>query len=265
MSAGIARGGGDMGLETGPELAGGMGAGGMRVAIRRWVPLVVLVAGFTAFFALDLKDYLTLQSLADHREWLLEAVSRLGWVAPLAFVAIYAALIALSVPGALIMTLSGGFLFGTLAGGSYCLIAATLGATILFLIARTSLGEPLRRRAGPFLRKLEAGFQENAMSYLLILRLVPLFPFWLVNLVPAFLGVRLRTFVIGSFFGMAPATFIYASVGAGLGAVIAAGDTPDLRRIFQWGVLGPLIALAALAFVPVVYKWHKARQRRLSS
>jgi uncharacterized membrane protein YdjX (TVP38/TMEM64 family) len=231
-----------------------------RSGLRRWLPLLVLLAAIAAFFALGLGRYLTFQALAEHRDWLLGEVARLGPAAALAFIAIYAVVVALSVPGGAVLTVTGGFLFGTWLGGLYALIGATIGATIIFLVARTSLGEPLRRRAGPFLRKVEAGFQEDAASYLLVLRLIPLFPFWLVNLVPAFFGVSLRVFVIGSFFGMAPGTFVYASLGEGVGAIIAAGQSPDLGIIFQWRVLGPLVALAVLALLPVGYKRLK-RQR----
>ena len=230
--------------------------------LRRWLPLLLVAAAVIAFFALGLQRYLTFQSLAEHREWLLQAVARLGIFAPLVFIGIYAALVAVSIPLGAIMTLTGGFLFGTWLGGLYSVVAATLGATILFLIASTSLGELMRRRAGALLRKVEAGFRENAASYFFILRIVPLFPFWFVNLVPALLGMRLITYVLVTFFGIAPATFVYAGLGAGLGAVIESGQAPDLGIIFQARVLGPLIALAALACVPVIYKWHTRRQQR---
>jgi uncharacterized membrane protein YdjX (TVP38/TMEM64 family) len=118
----------------------------------------------------------------------------------------------------------------------------------------------LRAKAGPFLTKMEDGFRENAMSYLLVLRLVPLFPFWLVNLVPAFLGVPTGTYVIGTFFGIIPGTFVFASVGNGLGALLDAGQDPNLGIIFQPNVLGPLIALALLSLVPVAYKKYQARK-----
>lgn len=229
--------------------------------LARWLPPALVVVVLGAFFALGLGRYLTFQSLAEHREWLLQWVLRLGLLAPLAFILIYAALIAVSIPVGAIVTLTGGFLFGTWLGGLYSLIAATLGSTAIFLIASTSFGELLRQRALPSLRKVEAGFQENAASYLLVLRLVPIFPFWLVNLLPAFFGVRLRTFVVVSFIGMAPGSFVYSSLGAGLGSIIDAGQAPDLQIILRWTVLGPLIALSALALVPVLYKWHKARQQ----
>jgi uncharacterized membrane protein YdjX (TVP38/TMEM64 family) len=136
-------------------------------------------------------------------------------------------------------------------------IAATIGATLLFLAARTALGDVLRAKAGPGLRKLEDGFKRDALSYLLVLRLVPAFPFFLVNLAPAFLGVSLRTYLIGTFFGIMPGTFVFASVGAGLGAVFDRGERPDLSIILSPPVLLPLLALAALALVPVIWNRFK--------
>jgi uncharacterized membrane protein YdjX (TVP38/TMEM64 family) len=230
------------------------------VRLHRFLPLLVLAAAIAGFFASGLGRYLSFSALAEHRDWLLGWVAEAGLLAPLAYIALYVAVAALSVPGGLFLTVAGGFLFGTWEGGLCALLGASLGATVLFLIARSSLGEVLRRRAGPFLRRVEAGFQENGASYLLVLRLVPLFPFWLVNLVPAFFGVRLRTFVLCSFFGMAPASFVYASVGAGAGALIGQGQTPDLHIIFAPRVLLPLVALAALSLVPVAYKWYQARR-----
>ena len=225
----------------------------------RWLPLLVLAAAIAGFFALGLGHYLTWEAFRDNRQWLLDAIARMGIAAPLIYILVYTAVAALSVPGGAVLTVTGGFLFGTWLGGLYSLIGATIGGTILFLIARTSFGDLLRARAGPALRKLEAGFREDSASYLLFLRLVPLFPFWLVNLVPAFFDVPLRTFVLCSFVGMAPGSFVYSSVGAGAGALIAQGQTPDLHIIFQWRVLSPLVALAVLALVPVVYKRVKSR------
>src|SRR5262249_12788168 len=150
-------------------------------------------------------------------------------------------------------TLSG-FLFGTWWGGVCNLVAATLGATIIFILAKTVLGDLLRARAGPLLQKLEAGFRENELSYMLVLRLVPLFPFWLVNLAPAFLGVRLSTFIIGTFIGIIPGAFVFASVGTGLGGLLESGATPDGSALLQPRVLIPVIGLIVLALIPVVYK-----------
>jgi uncharacterized membrane protein YdjX (TVP38/TMEM64 family) len=221
---------------------------------RRWLPLLVLAAAIAGFFALGLGRYLTWDAFREHRQWLLDWIARAGALAPLAFILVYTAVAALSVPGGALLTLAGGFLFGTWLGGLYSLIGATIGGSLVFLIARTSVGGLLRQRAGPALRGLEAGFNEDGASYLLFLRLVPLFPFWLVNLVPAFFGISLRTFVLCSFFGMAPGTFVYSSVGSGAGALIEAGQAPDLHIIFQPRVLLPLVALSVLALVPVIYK-----------
>ena len=181
--------------------------------------------------------------------------------AALAFTVLYAVVVALSVPGGAFLTVTGGFLFGLGLGTVYSVIGAMIGATGVFLACRTALGDALRRRAGPFLRRMEAGFCENALSYLLVLRLVPIFPFWLVNLVPAFLGVSLRNFVAGTIMGIIPGTFVFTSVGSGLGAVLDMGMTPDLSILFKPDVIVPILGLAALALVPVFYKRWRALRR----
>src|SRR5262249_27008746 len=128
----------------------------------------------------------------------------------------YAGVVTLSLPGATILTLAGGCMFGASLATGVTVIAATIGATLLFLAARTAFADLLRQRAGPWLTRLRDGFQENAFSYLLFLRLVPAFPFFVVNLVPAFFGMRLQSFVLATFIGIIPGTLVYASVGAGL-------------------------------------------------
>jgi uncharacterized membrane protein YdjX (TVP38/TMEM64 family) len=227
---------------------------------RRLLPIFVLAAGFAAFFALGLDEYVTFDALRENRAALQEYVGMYGPLALIAFGAVYAAVVACSLPGGAVMTITGGFLFGTVAGGATVVVAATIGATVLFLVARYALGDVLRGRAGPFVARMEEGFRDNALSYLLVLRLVPLFPFWLVNLVPAFLGVRTSTYIVGTFFGIMPGTFVYASVGNGLDAVLEAGETPDLGIIFKPEVIGPIVGLALLALLPVAYKrWHARR------
>jgi uncharacterized membrane protein YdjX (TVP38/TMEM64 family) len=146
------------------------------------------------------------------------------------------------------------------AGTAYTVVGATAGATLLFLAARTALGGTLRARAGPALKRMEAGFKKNALSYLLVLRLVPIFPFWLVNLVPAFLNVPLRVYVIGTFIGIIPGTAVFASIGNGLGALLADCRKPDFGVVFQPTILLPLLALAALALVPVLFRRWQGRR-----
>ena len=227
---------------------------------RRFLPLAVLAVGLGLALAFDLQRFLSLSALQEHSAELHGLVADYGLVAGLAFVAIYAVVVAFSIPGGAVLTIAGGFLFGIWLGSLYVLFGATIGATAVFLAARTALGDVLRRKAGSAVKRMEQGFRENAMSYMLVLRLVPLFPFWLVNLVPAFLGVPLRVYVIGTFFGIIPGTVVYASVGNGLGAVFAAGQTPDLGIIFKPEILGPIVGLAVLACIPIVYKRIKARR-----
>jgi uncharacterized membrane protein YdjX (TVP38/TMEM64 family) len=228
--------------------------------LKRFLPLAVMLLAIVAAFALGLDDYLSLDQLERHRTRLLDLVGRHPLAAPLAYMLIYAAAVALSIPGGAILTMTGGFLFGVVAATCYVVIAATSGATLVFLIAKSALGDSLRRRAGPAMRRMEAGFRENAFHYLLVLRLIPVFPFWLVNLVPAFLGVPLTTYVAATLVGIIPGSLVYASVGNGLGAVFEAGGRPDLGIIFEPEIILPIIGLAALAILPVVYKKIRARQ-----
>jgi uncharacterized membrane protein YdjX (TVP38/TMEM64 family) len=229
-------------------------------AVRRFLPLLLLVAGLAGFFAFDLHHYVSFAALADHRDTLNGWVERHAVLAPVAFVAVYALAVAFSVPGGAVLTAASGFLFGTVAGAALAVVGATAGAVAVFLAARTALGDTLRRRTGPWLRRLEDGFRDNALSYLLVLRLMPLIPFWLVNLVPAFLGVPLRIFVLGTLVGIIPGTLIFASVGNGLGAVLDTGRQPDAGILFEPEILLPLIGLSVLALIPMVYRRLKGKK-----
>jgi uncharacterized membrane protein YdjX (TVP38/TMEM64 family) len=231
--------------------------GASAMGLRRLVPLVLLVLLALAIYGTGLHRFFTFEALSEHRGWLTARVAELGLWAPLAFIGVYAIVTAVSIPGALFLSVLGGFLFGTALGSVCDLVGATTGGTTVFLIARSSFGDALRRRAGPFMRRVEAGFRDNAASYLLVLRLVPLFPFWLVNLVPAFFGVRLGTFVLCTFIGMIPAAVIYAGIGAGLGGMLDRGEAPDLGAIFEPHVLIPLLGLALLATTPALHRWWK--------
>jgi uncharacterized membrane protein YdjX (TVP38/TMEM64 family) len=221
---------------------------------KRLIPVLVLLGGLVAFFVLGLERYVSFDTLRDNRQALLAWVQDHRGLAALVYMAIYATAIAFSLPGGAVLSITGGFLFGAIWGTGYIVISATLGASVLFLIAKTSLGDPLRARAGPWLQKMQAGFQENALSYLLVLRLVPLFPFFVVNLVPAFLGVTLSTYVLGTFVGIIPGAFVYSSVGAGLGSVFDAGGEISVKGILTPQIIIALIGLAVLALIPVAYK-----------
>ena len=220
----------------------------------RILAVVVLLGALAAVFLSGVHEYLSLQALQENRQALLDAVSKNFALTAFAFVLLYAAAVGLSLPGALWLTIGGGFVFGVLPATVFVTIGATLGASIVFLLAKYVIGDALRSRTGGAIKKMEAGFQENALSYLLVLRLVPLFPFFVVNLVPAFLGVRLSTYVVGTFLGIIPGVFVYALVGAGLGEVLDSGEEVNTAAIFNPQVLGALLGLAVLALIPVVYK-----------
>ena len=222
--------------------------------LMRFLPLVLLAAAAAAFFALGLDQYLTFEVLRENRALLADFVAVQGAYAVLLYIVIYVISVALSVPGAAILTVTGGLLFGQWFGSLYVLVGATIGAMGIFLIARTVLGDALRKRAGPAMQKMEVGFQENALSYLLVLRLIPLFPFFLMNIVPAFLGVKLRTFVIGTFIGIIPGSFVFATVGAGLGSIFERNDNFSLQGVLTPEIIAALVGLAVMALLPVAYK-----------
>lgn len=226
--------------------------------LRLW-PLAALALIVALAFALDLDRYVSFETLRSHRGQLLAFVHQHPILAPLLFIALYAGVVTLSIPGGAVMTIAGGFLFGTLLGTALVLVGATIGATVVFLIARSALGDVLRARAGPRIRRMEEGFRRDAFSYLLVLRLIPIFPFWLVNIVPAVLGVRLGVYVLGTFIGIIPGSLVYASVGNGLGAVFEAGGTPHLGIIFSHEILLPIVGLAVLALLPVAYRHLRSR------
>jgi uncharacterized membrane protein YdjX (TVP38/TMEM64 family) len=228
-------------------------------ALRRIAPIGIIAAAAVLFFALGGQHYLSFDTVAAHHEWLCRIVADEGLAAAIGFIMVYAILIAMSVPGAAILTVTSGLLFGAWLGTAYALIAATMGATAIFLAARSGFAG-LLARAGPRLRRVEAGFREHALSYLLAIRLVPIFPFWLVNLAAAATGMKLSSYMIGTFLGMIPATFIFASLGSGIGNILAEGRHPDLGVLFQPAVLLPIIGLAVLALLPVVYKRWRVRR-----
>ncbi len=228
-------------------------ATGGRARFRPW-PLALLLVLALALYSSGATDYLSFEALRRERALLLGWVERYPLASAAGFVLLYTLSTALSLPGGAVLTLAGGFLFGVVPGAVYATLGATAGAVAVFLIARSALGEPLRARAGPWLTRMREGFNRDALSYLLVLRLVPIFPFWLVNLVPAMLGMPLSTYALGTFLGIIPGCLVYTSVGAGLGAVFDAGGEPDPTLILEPRILLPLLGLALLSLMPVLYR-----------
>ena len=222
--------------------------------VKRFAPLAVIAAGLAAAIAFGWTDYLTLGELRARRDALQALVAAQPVASVAVFMAVYALVVAFSIPGALILTLTGGFLFGTLVGGSATVVAATVGAIAIFLAARTAFGDVLRRRAGPAVARIEEGVRENAFSYVLTLRLLPIFPFWLVNIAAGLVDIPLKTYALATLLGVIPGTFIYSALGAGLGSVFDRKQAPDLGIIFEPQILLPLIGLAVLSLLPVVIR-----------
>jgi uncharacterized membrane protein YdjX (TVP38/TMEM64 family) len=225
----------------------------------RWLPVAALLAGAALFFGFGLHENLGFEALREHRMELLSWIEARPALAALLFVGIYAAAIVFLPPSGTVMTVFGGFLFGVYWGTALVVVGATLGATLFFLVARYSIGDLLRRRAGPALRRLEAGFRDDALSYMLTLRLIPVFPFWLVNLAPALLAVPLRTYVVGTAIGIVPATAVYAVFGDGLGAILDRNDEVSLTAVITPEILAGLVGLGLLSLLPVIYKKIKGR------
>lgn len=231
----------------------------MRIPRRLIAPIVLLLL-IAAIWALGLTDRLSWSGLARNQEALHAWVAAHRWLAPCLFVALYAVSVALSLPQAALLTMAGGLLFGTAAGGALAVTGATIGAVSLFLIARSAVAGPMARRGGATLAKLREELRLNGFSYLLAIRLIPVVPFWLVNLAAALCGMRLRPFALATFLGIMPGTFVIASIGAGVGDVLARGERPDFAVLVSWPVLGPLLALAVLSLMPVIWRkwraWH---------
>jgi uncharacterized membrane protein YdjX (TVP38/TMEM64 family) len=243
---------------------------------RRWVGPLVLLSFLGVGYGLGLHHYLTFEAVAENRAALAALTANHFAYAILSFVALYAVAVAVSFPGASILTIIAGLLFGWLVGGLAAIVAATCGATIVFQIAKSSFGDVLAKRAGPFLGRISAGFAEDAFSYMLFLRLVPAFPFWLVNIAPALANVKLRTYVITTFLGIIPGTFAFASVGAGLDSIITTqqaartqclttktlAECPfelSLSSLVTTELLLAFALLGVVALIPVGLKKWKAR------
>lgn len=242
---------------------------------RHWIVrfglLALLLAAMVGVLLSDATRYLSLASLAQNRTALASFVDAHFFQAILLFVAIYIITVALSLPGGAVLTMAGGFLFGVWVGFSLTIFAATLGAVFLFLIAKTSLGEALAQKASGAIEKLRAGFNENAFNYLLFLRLVPLFPFWLVNLAPALLGVSLPVYTSATFFGIMPGTFAFAFFGSGLESILVrqqeiyttclaktpqadCSATPAISDLLTAEIILALCVLGIVALLPTLIK-----------
>ena len=248
----------------------------------RWLPVGLLLVVTALVFAMGWHHYLSLKTIGLNFHGLKSFIGDHPFSSIATFIVAYIVIVALSLPGALVMTLTGGLLFGWALGAAASVLGASVGATVLFLVVRSSFGATLASRAGPFVATLRDGFRENAFSYLLFLRLIPGFPFFIVNLVPALVGVPLSTFVLATAFGIIPGTIAFALAGAGLGSAVDAqnglyqacltgppprlpADCPyviDFKSAITPELMWGSIAIGAVALLPVIHKfWLKWSKR----
>jgi uncharacterized membrane protein YdjX (TVP38/TMEM64 family) len=229
---------------------------------KRFLPLIIILAGMALIYFSGQYRYLSFDCLKTYHQTLKAFIIAHPVIVPTLYILSYIVLTALSVPGAIFLSLLGGYLFPQPLSTIYVVFSATCGATLIFLAARTALGNSLREKAGPFLIKMEKGFQENAASYMLFLRFVPLFPFWIVNIAPAFFGVRLKTFVWTTLVGITPGAFIFTLAGRGLEKIFETDQAFSLNAIFNTQMKIALGLLGVFALVPILLKKIKRSRDR---
>lgn len=226
--------------------------------LKRFLPLGIIALLMVLAWMTGLHEQISLAGFHAHKAELIAYVADHAVLAALIFMGLYVVAVALSLPIATLLTLTGGFFFGTWLGTAYVVSAATIGASIIFLVAKTSLGETLRAKAGGLYGKIENNMKENAVGYLLFLRLVPVFPFFLVNIVPALFSVPLRVFVLTTFFGIIPGSFVYVNLGQTLGEIENLNDLVSGQTLLAFALLG------LFALIPTLYKQLKARKKSLA-
>lgn len=256
-----------------PSAEAGQSAPTRRSRLTRFWPLAVIVAAMAAFYLSGAASFFSLDAIIRERASLAGLLENNLALAIAGYMGLYILAVALSFPGASLITIVGGFMFGVVAGTAMTVIAATIGASIIFLVAKTSLGEMLRAKVGKAAGRLAEGFEDNAFNYLLFLRLVPVFPFWLINIAPALFQVRLPAFAAATALGIIPGTAAYSLLGAGLNGAIEAQEAAnpgcaaagtcqiDPGRLITPELIAAMVALAVVALIPILIKRLRAKRR----
>lgn len=226
-----------------------------RSTLMRFLPLGIVVAILVAGYFSGLGSYLSLESLQQNKEAINAFVGNNFVLAVAIYMLVYIAAVAVSFPGASILTIAGGAIFGWVVGGFATVVAATIGASIIFMVAKTSLGDMLAAKAGPRMQKLREGFQADAFNYLLTLRLAPVVPFWITNLAPAFFGMDLVRYAVATFLGIIPGTFAYTFIGQQVGLAVESGGSDLTTKV----ALG-LGALAVASVIPLIVKRVRSKK-----
>jgi uncharacterized membrane protein YdjX (TVP38/TMEM64 family) len=243
-------------------------ANGLALA-KRFAPVAIIVAGLAFGYMKGWHEYLSLSMLVESRDMLRSFVEDNLLLAAAGYMLIYVAAVAFSFPGASLLTIGGGFMFGWLIGGILTAIAAPIGASIIYLVAKSAVGDFLvdmmKQNAGMRIKQLAEGFEEDAFNYLLTIRLAPVFPFWVINIAPAIFNVPLRTYFTATAIGILPGTFAYAFLGEGIDSVIAAqeaaGDDLSVGDLVTPEITAAFIILALVALIPTVVKKVRAARR----
>lgn len=235
----------------------------------RWLPLLVLLLGVLVFLSFDGASYLNMDALRANRQLLEEWVGRYGYWAQLAYILLYIFATAFSLPLGALLTITAGFLFGVFAGTLIVVLGATIGSVAIFIAVRMGVGDFFTRNTGSWVARMSEGFNKDAFSYLLMLRLIPIFPFALVNVVPALLGVSLPVYVFTTLIGIIPGSLVYVLLGNGLGAIFDAGGNVNVGIIFEPEIFLPILGLAALVLLQLIFKRvivrYKARPAKSAS
>jgi len=227
-------------------------------AWRRFLPVGVLVFGLVVILALMWRYDIRLDEkfwirMADHHDIVEDWTRQNFLIAVLGFMVIYTLAVAFSVPGAVFLTLAGGVIFGWL-GVLIVVISATLGALLVFLVARGAMADVFQRSGSSFLVKLQGGFDRSPFFWLLALRLMPVAPFWVVNIIPAMLGMRVVPYVLATLIGIIPGSLVFVYTGIGFSEVLADGVVPNLSVLSDNRIFGPILALSLLAVIPALIR-----------
>ena len=216
--------------------------------------LTLASIGAVSAVYLGMDGRLGIDLLREHQHMLSGMVENRPVLAGILFTAIYAALVATSMPGLALFTMAGGYLFGWFLGAVYTMIAATIASTIIFLLARSAFGAAMRERAGPMIQRFARGFKESALSFVFVMHLVPILPYMIVTILPAACGVPLHVYMFSAFFGILPATVLLSRIGSGLGDILAAEGPINLSSFMTTDIIISLVGLALLALLPVAYR-----------
>ncbi len=229
--------------------------------LRRFGPLVFIALGLMGFYGLGLDDYLGTRGFAKNFDTIMAWRAEHPLLSALVFVGVYVGIVAISVPASLWMSLPGGLLFGWVLGGVLSWVSAILGATLAFLAARTALDPSKTAKRESQYARFKAGFERNAFSYIIILRLMPL-PFFAVNMAAGAFHVNVRTFAAASAIGLIPSSFLFAALGQTAGDILQDGGSLDMRFFTQPKIPAVFAGFASLALLPFVIRYFRKDKNR---